>query len=391
MSLEQKSLEMHKKSKGKIEVNSKVPLNNREDLSIYYTPGVAEVSRAIHKERSKIYEYTSKWNTIAVVSDGSAILGLGNLGPEAALPVMEGKAILFKQFGGVDAFPICISSQETEKIVETVKQISLVFGGINLEDIAAPRCFEVEERLKKEIDIPVFHDDQHGTAIVVLGGLMNALKLVGKKFGEVKVAISGAGAAGIAVAKVLLANKVKDVILCDSKGPIYGGRKEGMNNFKEQIAKVTNKSKVDGSLANALKGADVFIGVSGPNLANESMVKSMASNPIIFSMANPDPEIRPELARKAGAKIIATGRSDLPNQINNVLAFPGVFRGALDVRASDINEEMKGAAAMAIAALVSEKELREDYIIPSPFDNRVAKSVAQAVSEAARKTKVARI
>lgn len=388
MSLEQESLKLHREKKGKIEIRSKVPLKNKKDLSLAYTPGVAEPCNEIHKDKKKVYDYTSKWNMVAVVSDGSSVLGLGNIGPEAGLPVMEGKVILFKQFGGVDAFPVCLSTQDTDKIVETVKMISPSFGGISLEDISAPRCFEIESRLKQELDIPVFHDDQHGTAVVVLAGLLNALKVVGKNIGGIKIAVSGAGAAGIAVTKILLSAGAKDIILCDTKGLIYEGR-ENLNPMKEEIAKVTNRKKVSGSLADAMKGADVFIGVSVAGAASEEMVSSMNEGAIVFAMANPIPEIYPDKAEKAGARIVATGRSDFPNQINNVLAFPGIFRGALDIRASDINEEMKLAAAYALAGLISKP--KEDYIIPDPFDKRVVKTVAKAVSEAARKSGVARI
>jgi malate dehydrogenase (oxaloacetate-decarboxylating) len=388
MSLEQESLKLHKEKKGKIEIKSKVPLKNKKDLSLVYTPGVAEPCNEIHKDKKKVYDYTSRWNMVAVVSDGSSVLGLGNIGPEAALPVMEGKAVLFKQFGGVDAFPVCLSTQDTDKIVETVRMISPSFGGISLEDISAPRCFEIESRLKKELDIPVFHDDQHGTAVVVLAGLMNALKVVGKNIENIKVAVSGAGAAGIAVTKILLSVGAKDVILCDTKGLIYGGR-ENLNPIKEEIAKITNRKKISGSLADAMKESDVFIGVSVQGAVSEEMVSSMNENAVVFAMANPIPEIYPDIAKKAGARIIATGRSDFPNQINNVLAFPGIFRGALDVRASDINDDMKLAASYALADLLDEP--REDYIIPDPFDKRVAKTVAKAVAGVAKKSGVSRI
>jgi len=388
MSLEQESLKLHKEKKGKIEIKSKVPLKNKKDLSLVYTPGVAEPCNEIHKDKKKVYDYTSRWNMVAVVSDGSSVLGLGNIGPEAALPVMEGKAVLFKQFGGVDAFPVCLSTQDTDKIVETVRMISPSFGGISLEDISAPRCFEIESRLKKELDIPVFHDDQHGTAVVVLAGLMNALKVVGKNIENIKVAVSGAGAAGIAVTKILLSVGAKDVILCDTKGLIYEGR-ENLNPIKEEIAKITNRKKISGSLADAMKEADVFIGVSVQGAVSEEMVSSMNENAVVFAMANPIPEIYPDIAKKAGARIIATGRSDFPNQINNVLAFPGIFRGALDVRASDINDDMKLAASYALADLLDEP--REDYIIPDPFDKRVAKTVAKAVAGVAKKSGVSRI
>lgn len=387
MTLEQDSLKLHKEKKGKIEIKSKVPLKDKRDLSLAYTPGVAEPCMEIHRDIKKAYEYTSKQNMVAVVSDGSAVLGLGNIGPEAALPVMEGKAILFKEFGGVDAFPICLATQDAEKIIEAVKLIAPSFGGINLEDISAPRCFEIESRLKKELDIPVFHDDQHGTAVVVLAALRNALKLVDKKIGNVKIAVNGAGAGGIAVTKILLSAGAKNIILCDTKGLIYEGR-ENLNFAKEEIAKLTNRKKVSGSLADAMKGADVFVGVSVPGTVSKEMISSMSGDSIVFAMANPIPEIFPDSAKQAGAGIVATGRSDFPNQINNVLAFPGIFRGALDVRARDINEEMKLAASEALASLI---EPKEDYIIPSPFEKKVPKAVAEAVAKAARSSGVARI
>ncbi len=389
MNYAEESLKMHKQKKGKIEIHSKVPLDNKDNLSVAYTPGVAAPCMEIARDKKRIYDYTIKQNSVAVVTDGSAVLGLGNIGPEAALPVMEGKAILFKKFGDVDAYPICLATQETDKIVETVKMIAPGFGGINLEDISAPRCFEVEERLKKELDIPVFHDDQHGTAIVVLAGLMNALNVVGKRMEDVNIVISGAGAAGMSIAKLLLACGAENIAMTDTTGLIHEGRKENMNHAKEDIAKKTNRKKVKGTVADALKGADVLIGVSGPNTVTREMISSMNKDAIVFAMANPVPEIMPDEAKAGGARIMATGRSDFPNQINNVLAFPGIFRGALDVRASDINEEMKHAAAHALASLV--KNPSEERIIPSPFDEGVAEAVARAVSDAARKTGVARI
>ena len=376
-----KALELHKKHKGKIEVTSKVPLETREDLSLAYTPGVAEACREIAKDVSRVYEYTSKGNLVAVVSDGSAVLGLGNIGPEAGLPVMEGKAILFKKFGNVDAFPICLKTQDTEEIIKAVKLLEPTFGGINLEDISAPRCFEIEERLKAEMGIPVFHDDQHGTAIVVLAGLINASKVVGKDIRGLKVVLSGAGAAGMAVTKLLLTYGISNFILCDSKGTIYEGR-AGMNSVKEEIAKVTNRGFIKGSLSEALKGADAFIGVSQPNLVNAEMVKSMSEKAIIFAMANPVPEIYPDEAKKGGALVIATGRSDYPNQVNNVLAFPGVFRGVLDVRARQITDKMKIAAAQAIAGFVKDPSPKK--IVPSVFEEGIAQAVAEAVKNSAK-------
>lgn len=390
MSVQEEALKLHREHQGKIEVVSKVPLNDKHDLSVAYTPGVAEPCKEIHKNKDLVYEYTAKGNMVAVVTDGTAVLGLGDIGPEAGYPVMEGKAVLFKGFGGVDAFPICIGTTDVDKIVETVKLLEPTFGGINLEDIAAPNCFEIEKRLKEELDIPVFHDDQHGTAIVAAAGLINALKIVGKKMEEITVVINGAGAAGIAISKLLVFLGVKDLILCDRRGAIYPGRPEGMNPFKEEIARMTNKQKLSGSLADVIKGADVIMGVSGPGTVTKEMVATM-NQPIVMAMANPIPEIMPEDAAAAGAKVICTGRSDFPNQVNNVLAFPGVFRGALDVRASDINEPMKIAAAYAIAELISEDELRPDYVIPSPFDPRVAPAVAKAVAKAAQDSGVARL
>lgn len=389
--LREESLRLHRENRGKLTVQSKVPLNSARDLSLAYSPGVAEPCKEIHTDQESVYDFTMKGNLVAVVSDGTAVLGLGNIGPHAAMPVMEGKAVLFKAFAGVDAFPICIDTTEIDKIVETVKLLSPTFGGINLEDIAAPKCFIIEERLKKEVDIPVFHDDQHGTAIVTLAGLINALKVVGKKMEEIRVVANGAGAAGIAIIKLLLSVGVQDVIMCDSRGTIYEGRPYGMNPIKESIARLTNRDRVRGSLADAIRGADVFIGVSVEGAVTKEMVASMNRDPIIFAMANPVPEIMPEDAYAVGAKVVGTGRSDFPNQVNNVLAFPGIFRGALDVRARGINEEMKIAAARAIAELIDEDELRPDYVIPAPFDPRVAPNVAAAVAKAAMETGMARI
>jgi len=391
LSLREEALHIHSVQKGKLETKSKIPVRNAKDLSLAYSPGVAEPCKAIYDDKSKVYEYTMKGNMVAVVSDGTAVLGLGNIGPEAALPVMEGKAVLFKSFAGVDAFPICIDTTDVEKIIETVKLLEPTFGGINLEDIAAPNCFEIEERLKKETNIPIFHDDQHGTAIVTVAGLLNALKLVGKEMSNIKVVANGAGAAGIAIIKLLYRYGVRDIILCDSKGAIFDGRPYGMNSIKAEVAKYTNHDRLEGSLADIIEGADVFIGVSVAGALTKEMVKLMADNPIIFAMANPDPEIMPDDAKEAGAKVIGTGRSDFPNQVNNVLAFPGIFRGALDVRATHINEQMKMAAAEAIASLIKEDELRPDYVIPAPFDPRVAPCVAAAVAKTAMETGVARI
>ena len=391
MDVYEKSLELHEKHAGKLEVVSKVPLKSRDDLSLAYTPGVAEPCRRINKNPEDIYRYTSKGNMVAVVTDGTAVLGLGDIGPGAGLPVMEGKALLFKNFAGVDAFPICIRSKDVDTIVETVRLIEPTFGGVNLEDISAPRCFEIEARLKKELDIPVFHDDQHGTAVVTLAGLMNALKIVKKGIGDLKVVFNGAGAGAIACAKFYMSSGVKDVVLCDTKGPIYEGRAENMNSFKQELAKITNTRKVRGTLADALAGADVFVGLSAGNIVTADMVASMARDAIVFACANPLPEIMPDEARKGSARVVATGRSDFPNQINNVLGFPGIFRGALDTRARDINHEMKLAGANAIADLIPEKELREDFIIPSPLNPRVAPAVARAVAKAAIDSGVARI
>ncbi len=391
MSLREEALRMHKTNRGKLESKPKVPVKNAKDLSLAYSPGVAEPCKEIHKDPETVYDYTMKGNLVAVVTDGSAVLGLGNIGPKAALPVMEGKAVLFKSFAGVDAFPICLDTTDVDKIVETVKLLEPVFGGVNLEDISSPRCFEIEERLKKELEIPVFHDDQHGTAIVTVAGLVNALKIVGKKMSDIRVVASGAGAAGIAIIKLLHSYGVKDIIMCDTKGAIYEGRKEGMNAIKEEVAKFTNKEMKAGTLEEVIAGADVFIGVSVEGALSQEMVKSMNKDPIIFAMANPNPEIMPEEAKAVGARVVGTGRSDFPNQVNNVLAFPGIFRGALEVRAKEINMEMKRAAVSAIAGLVSDDELAEDYVIPAPFDPRVAPEVAAAVAKAAMETGAARI
>jgi malate dehydrogenase (oxaloacetate-decarboxylating) len=391
MTLREETLKMHKDNLGKIEVISKIPVLNEHDLSLAYSPGVAEPCKEIHANVETVYDYTAKGNLVAVVSDGTAVLGLGNIGPEAALPVMEGKAILFKTFAGVDAFPICLATTDVEKIIETVKLLEPTFGGVNLEDIAAPACFEIEKRLKAETHIPVFHDDQHGTAIVSAAGMINALKVVNKKLDEVKIAVNGAGASAIACTKLLMSLGVKNVIMCDSKGAIYEGRTEGMNPYKDEIAKLTNPEKVQGKIEEAIKGADVFLGLSKANQVTKEMVKSMAKDPIIFAMANPVPEIMPEEALEAGAAVVGTGRSDYPNQVNNVLAFPGIFRGALDVRAKDINEEMKVAAAYAIAGLITDEERNANYVIPKPFDGRVAPLVAAAVAKAAMDSGVAQI
>ncbi|WP_243299621.1 NAD(P)-dependent malic enzyme [Bacillus litorisediminis] len=391
MTLREEALHMHRIHKGKLESKSKVPVRNAKDLSLAYSPGVAEPCKVIYDKPETVYDYTMKGNMVAVVSDGTAVLGLGNIGPEAALPVMEGKAVLFKSFAGVDAFPICLNTTDVDKIVETVKLLEPTFGGVNLEDIAAPNCFEIEERLKKETNIPIFHDDQHGTAIVTAAGLVNALKLVNKKMSEIKVVANGAGAAGIAIIKLLYHFGVRDIIMCDSKGAIYENRSFGMNDIKAEVAKFTNRNREEGTLKDAIKGADVFIGVSVAGALTREMVETMNENPIIFAMANPVPEIMPEEAKLAGATVIGTGRSDFPNQVNNVLAFPGIFRGALDVRATHINEEMKIAAVHAIADLIAEDELNADYVIPAPFDKRVAPAVAQAVAKAAMETGVARI
>lgn len=391
MTLREEALHMHRIHKGKLESKSKVPVANARDLSLAYSPGVAEPCKEIYDKPETVYDYTMKGNMVAVVSDGTAVLGLGNIGPEAALPVMEGKAVLFKSFAGVDAFPICLNTTDIDKIVETVKLLEPTFGGVNLEDIAAPNCFVIEERLKKETNIPVFHDDQHGTAIVTVAGLVNALKIVGKKMNEIKVVANGAGAAGIAIIKLLYSYGVRDIIMCDTKGAIYEGRPVGMNSIKDEVAKFTNRDNVKGDLAEAMKGADVFIGVSVAGALTPEMIQTMNSDAIIFAMANPVPEIMPEEAKAAGARVIGTGRSDFPNQVNNVLAFPGIFRGALDARATHINEKMKVAAVNAIAGLIDESELSSDYVIPAPFDPRVAPEVAAAVAKAAMETGVARI
>ena len=391
MDYQKESLRLHGEWKGKIEVVSTVPTENREDLSLAYTPGVARPCLEIQEDVNKSYELTRRHNLCLVVTDGTAVLGLGDIGPEAAMPVMEGKCVLFKNFGGVDAFPLCIKSKDVDEIVRTIYLLSGSFGGVNLEDIAAPRCFEIEKKLKEICDIPIFHDDQHGTAVITLAGLTNALKLVHKKMDEVRIVINGAGAASISIAKLLISRGVKHITLCDRTGIIFEGRKDGMNAIKEEMAKLTNREKREGTLADALVGADVFIGVSAPNTVTVDMVKSMARDAIVFACANPTPEIFPDDAKAGGAKVIATGRSDFPNQINNVLAFPGIFRGTFDVRASDINDEMKIAAAEAISSLISDEELSPDYIIPAAFDERVGPAVAKAVAEAARRSGVARI
>ena len=386
----QKALLLHEKMKGKIEVRSKVPVNNREDRSTAYTPGVAEPCRKIHQNPEDVYRYTSRGNMVAVVSDGTAVLGLGDIGPLAAMPVMEGKAVLFKSFANVDAFPICLNTRNVDEIVRTVECIAPSFGGINLEDIAAPRCYEVESRLKKSLDIPVFHDDQHGTAVVCSAALINALKITGKKFDGIKVVINGIGSAGSAVARLLLQLGVKSMALCGRYGMLYPG--DPKNDFmKEKLARITNPQGRKDDLASAMKGADIFIGVSAPNIVSPEMIRSMNPDSIVLAMANPVPEIDPEAAKEAGARIVGTGRSDYSNQVNNVLAFPGIFRGALDVRAADINEEMKMAAAYAIASIIPKDELSENNILPAAFDKRVTPSVAEAVAEAARKSGVARI
>jgi malate dehydrogenase (oxaloacetate-decarboxylating) len=385
------ALKLHRENRGKLAVSGKVPLRNARDLSLAYSPGVAEPCLEIHRDKDLVYEYTAKGNFVAVVSDGTAVLGLGNIGPEAAMPVMEGKSVLFKAFAGVDAFPICLGTTDPEEIIKAVKLLEPTFGGINLEDIAAPVCFEIEARLKQELNIPVFHDDQHGTAIVTAAALINALKVAGKDMAQIKVAVNGAGASAVAVTKLLLSMGVKDIVMCDTTGALYKGRQERMNPSKEEIARLTNPQGIQGTLADAVQDRDVFIGLSAGNVLSQDMVRSMAAEPIIFAMANPVPEIDPALAKEAGAKIIGTGRSDYPNQINNVLAFPGVFRGALDTRARAINEEMKIAAAYGIAGLIGQDELSSEYIIPRPFDPRVAPAVAAAVAKAAMETGVARL
>ncbi len=380
---------LHKEKHGKLEVSSKVPLGSAKDLTLAYTPGVAAPCLEIEKDNNKIYDYTSKGNMVAVVTNGTAVLGLGNIGAGAGLPVMEGKSILFKGFAGVDAIPICLDSQNVDDIIKTIKMMAPSFGGINLEDIKAPECFDIENALKDSVDIPVFHDDQHGTAIVVASAMINALKLVGKKFDEVKIVVNGAGAAGMAITRLLQRMGARSIILCDSKGAIYDGRPQGMNPYKDDIAAITNAEHAQGQLADVIKGADVFVGVSRAGLLTEEMVSSMSKDSIIMAMANPTPEIMPDLAKRAGARVVCTGRSDFPNQVNNLLAFPGIFRGALDVRAKDINEEMKVAAAYAIASLVTDEELSEDHVITDPFDPRVAPKVASAVAKAAIESGVA--
>ena len=392
MDYAKESLRLHGEWKGKIEVNATVPVETKDDLSLAYTPGVAQPCLEIQKDISKSYELTRRHNLCLVVTDGSAVLGLGNIGPEAGMPVMEGKCVLFKAFGDVDAFPMCIKSQDVDTIVETIYQVSGSFGGVNLEDIAAPRCFEIEKKLKERCDIPIFHDDQHGTAVVTLAGLKNALKLIGKKMEDIEIAVNGAGAAAIAISKLLLSAGVKEIRLCDRTGIIYEGREKGMNPIKEEMAKITNRDKRTGGLAEAVKGADVFIGVSAPGALTVDMVKTMNKDAVIFACANPTPEIFPDEAKKAGnVAVIATGRSDFPNQVNNVLAFPGIFRGAFDVRASDINDEMKIAAAEALAAMIPDDKLNADHIIPAAFEPGVGAAVAKAVAQAARDSGVARL
>ena len=391
MDYAKESLRLHGEWKGKIEVVTRVPVENKDDLSLAYTPGVAQPCLEIQKDVDKSYDLTRRWNMCLVVTDGSAVLGLGNIGPEAGMPVMEGKCVLFKAFGDVDAFPLCIKSNDVYEIVNTIYLISGSFGGVNLEDISAPRCFEIEKKLKEKCDIPIFHDDQHGTAIITLAGLTNALKVVGKKKEDVRIVMNGAGAAAISIARLLLTAGFKDITLCDRKGAIYEGRPEGMNPIKEEMAKVTNLAKKSGSLAEMLVGADVFIGVSAPGAVTTEMVKTMNKDAVVFACANPTPEIFPDDAKAGGAKVVSTGRSDFPNQINNVLAFPGIFRGAFDVRAKEINDEMKLAASEALANLITDEELSPEYIIPKAFDKRVGPAVAKAVAEAAKRTGVARI
>lgn len=390
MDYAKESLKRHREWKGKIEVVSTVPVTSREDLSLAYTPGVAQPCLEIQRNIEASYELTRRHNMCLVVTDGSAVLGLGDIGPEAGMPVMEGKCVLFKTFGDVDAFPLCIKSKEVDEIVNTIYLISGSFGGVNLEDIAAPRCFEIERKLKEKCDIPIFHDDQHGTAVVTLAGLLNALKVVGKNLEDVRIVVNGAGAAAVSITRLLLSCGVKDIILCDRKGAVYKGRKEGMNWIKEEMAEVTNLDRQGGALDEVLSGADVLIGVSAPGTVTTEMVKTMNRDAVIFACANPTPEIFPEDAKAGGAKVIATGRSDYPNQVNNVLAFPGIFRGTFDVRASDINDEMKIAAAKALAGLVSPEELTPEYVLPAAFDNRVGAAVAKAVAEAAKKSGVAK-
>ena len=391
MSLRDDALQMHKENQGKLEITPNIKVTNKEELSLAYSPGVAEPCKEIHEDPRTVYDYTIKRNTVAVVTDGTAVLGLGNIGASASIPVMEGKAVLFKSFAGINGVPIALDTKDTEEIIRTVKLISPNYGGINLEDISAPRCFEIEDRLKKETNIPVFHDDQHGTAIVTMAGLINALRIVDKDLSDIKVVLNGAGAAGIAIVKLLDSYGVRNMIMCDSRGAIFEGRSYGMNDTKDYVAKFTNKDKIEGSLQDVIKNADVFIGVSVASLLSQDMVKSMADDAIIFAMANPDPEIKPNDAKEAGAKVVGTGRSDFPNQINNVLAFPGIFRGALDTESTHINEDMKKAAVEAIANLIDEDELNPDYCIPGPFDKRVAPSVAREVAKAAMETGVARI
>lgn len=391
MSLRDDALQMHKENQGKLEITPNIKVTNKEELSLAYSPGVAEPCKEIHEDPRTVYDYTIKRNTVAVVTDGTAVLGLGNIGASASIPVMEGKAVLFKSFAGINGVPIALDTKDPEEIIRTVKLISPNYGGINLEDISAPRCFEIEERLKKETNIPVFHDDQHGTAIVTMAGLINALRIVDKDLSDIKVVLNGAGAAGIAIVKLLDSYGVRNMIMCDSRGAIFEGRSYGMNDTKDYVAKFTNKDKIEGSLKDVIKGADVFIGVSVANLLSKDMVKSMADDAFIFAMANPDPEIKPNDAKEAGAKVVGTGRSDFPNQINNVLAFPGIFRGALDTESTHINEDMKKAAVEAIANLIEADELNPDYCIPGPFDKRVAPSVAREVAKAAMETGVARI
>ena len=389
MDYAERALELHEQWRGKIEINCRVPVDNAGDLAMAYTPGVARPCLEIRDDPDKSYELTRRWNTAAVITDGSAVLGLGDIGPEAGMPVMEGKCVLFKAFGGVDAIPLCVRTKDVDEFVHAVALLAGSFGGINLEDISAPRCFEIERKLKAVCDIPIFHDDQHGTAVVTLAAMLNALKLTGKKLEEVRVVTSGAGAAGVAIIRLLMSMGLKNVIMCDRQGAIYEGR-EGLNGSKREMAAISNREKVSGTLEQVIRGADVFIGVSAPGTVTPEMVRSMAPDPILFTMANPEPEIMPQLAREAGAAVVGTGRSDFPNQINNVLAFPGIFRGALDVRASDINDEMKIAAAYAIAGLVSDEELCADYIIPAAFDKRVRDAVADAVARAAVRSGVAR-
>ena len=390
MTIQEESLQLHEQWKGKIEVISTVPVKDKHDLSVAYTPGVAEPCLRISENVDLSYAYTRRWNLVAVVTDGTAVLGLGDIGPEAGMPVMEGKCVLFKTFGDVDAFPLCVRSKSVDDIVNTVRLLAGSFGGVNLEDISAPRCFEIEQKLKECCDIPIFHDDQHGTAVVTAAAMINAMKLTGRKIEDQECVVSGAGAAGVAVTKLLMSMGLRNVILCDTKGAIYEGR-EGMNPFKQEMAKISNREMKKGSLADVIKGADIFIGVSAPGIVSQDMVRSMNPDPLIFAMSNPTPEIMPDLAKEAGAAVVGTGRSDFANQINNVLAFPGIFRGALDVRASDINDEMKIAAAYAIADLITAEELTPEYIIPAPFDPRVGPVVAKAVAQAAKDSGVARL